>query len=142
MPNIDKEWIKEQLSLSKTTKASQEAIVKLLDAWSEITTKSKEFQTDVVEKFSKLAVGSPIFIPVNPKEVWVPAMPGRISVGDEVLVKEDAFEGDLAPIHNGRRGRVVAIRYGDIIVNSIDGLNPALVGSHYSPYHLLKLHKG
>lgn len=68
-------------------------------------------------------------------------MPGRLVVGDEVLVREDAFSGELAPIHNGRRGRIVAIRYGDIIVNSTDDMQPSLVGTHYSPYHLLKLEK-
>lgn len=142
MPNIDEEWLNQQLQLSKTDKKTADVIKYLMDGWSKLNVSNDKVIKEAVEKFSKLAVGVPIYVPVEEQEVWVPAMPGRLSVGDTVLVKSDAFEGELGQIHNGRRGRIVAVRYGDIIVNSTDGIEPALVGSHYSPFHLLKLERG
>jgi hypothetical protein len=44
----------------------------------------------------------------------------------------------LGTIHNGRRGSVVGVRYGDVIFNDTDGKNPPLKGVHYSPYKLEK----
>jgi hypothetical protein len=78
---------------------------------------------------------------VKEDEKWIPGMAGRMKVGDIVLIRPDAFEGELGQIHNGRRGKVVAVRYGDIIVNSIDDIEPKLNGTHYNPMHLLKLVK-
>ena len=37
-----------------------------------------------------------------------------------------------------RRGKVVGVRYGDIIFKSTDNKEPILDGSHYSPYQLQK----
>ena len=51
----------------------------------------------------------------------------------------DAYEGDLGRVHNGRRGKVVAVRYGDVIFKSTDGKSPVLDGAHYTPYKLEKL---
>jgi hypothetical protein len=42
-------------------------------------------------------------------------------------------------MHNGRRGRVVAVRYGDVIFNSTDNKKPLLEGAHYPPNFLEKL---
>jgi PHP family Zn ribbon phosphoesterase len=72
-------------------------------------------------------------------EIWEPGMPGFIRVGDEVRVLANAFEGELGQLHNGRRGRVVAVRSGDVIVKTTDGREPVLDGSHYSPYKVEKL---
>jgi PHP family Zn ribbon phosphoesterase len=92
-----------------------------------------------IKIFSNLALGQPIVDTKKVNESWTDAMPGRLKVGDEVMVRIDAFTGELATIHNGRRGKVVAVRYGDIIVNSIDGLEPELKGTHYNPMQLQKL---
>jgi hypothetical protein len=70
--------------------------------------------------------------------MWIPLQPGQVTVADVVRVKADAFSDKLGPIHNGRKGTVVAVRYGDIIVNSTDGKTPELKGVHYSPYKLEK----
>lgn len=142
MPNIDKKWLEQQLQLSKTDKKTADVINYLMDGWSKLEVSNDKVKRDAIEKFSKLALGVPIHVLVEEQEVWTPAMPGRLSVGDTVLVRSDAFEGELGQIHNGRRGRIVGIRYGDIVVNSTDGIEPALVGSHYSPFHLLKLERG
>jgi hypothetical protein len=87
--------------------------------------------------FTKLAVNHSI-LPDKPDEVWTDAQPGAILVGDEVRVKSDAYDGDTGVIHNGRRGKVVAVRYGDIIFKSNDGKMPVLDGTHYTPYQLQK----
>jgi hypothetical protein len=58
-----------------------------------------------------------------------------------VRVKSDAFRGDIGPMHNSRVGKVIAVRYGDVIINSTDGKTPELKGVHYSPYKLEKRYK-
>ena len=65
--------------------------------------------------------------------------PGNIKVAEVVRVKADLFDGELGPIHNGRVCRVVGVRYGDVIVKSIDDRTPVLDGTHYSPHDLQKL---
>lgn len=139
MPNIDKEWVVKQLVDNTIEPKTGDAIVALIKSWSELKIETPEMQKRVLQIFSKLALGQPIVSTKKANETWVDAMPGRIKVGDEVMVRENAFTGELAPIHNGRRGRVVAVRYGDIIVNSTDGAEPELRGTHYSPHHLQKL---
>lgn len=138
MPSIDRQWVYEQLTENKTKKLVGDAVLKLLDTWDSISA-SPEDAKKIVEIFSRVGLNVPIIERVSKDEVWVNARPGDIKVGDEVLVKDDAFTHDHAHMHNGRRCRVVAIRYGDIICNSIDGAKPELLGSHYSPAHLLKL---
>jgi hypothetical protein len=89
--------------------------------------------------FSKLALGTVLVQPeVASNEVWIPALPGQLVVGDEVRVLANAFSDSVGVSHNGRRGRVVAIRYGDVIFKSTDGKEPVLEGTHYSPYKLEK----
>jgi hypothetical protein len=60
-------------------------------------------------------------------------------VAEIIRVKEQAFTGQQGKRHNGRICRVVAVRYGDIIVKSIDNRDPLLDGTHYSPHDLEKL---
>lgn len=141
MPNIDKKWVAEQLTLNKTKKASGDAVLKLLETWENINL-TPEQAKEAVAIFNKLSLNEPIHIPLKKDEVWVEARPGDIVVGDEMLVKPNAYEHpEVALIHNGRRGRVVAIRYGDIIVKYTDGKTPEVDNAHHSPYSLLKLVK-
>jgi hypothetical protein len=139
MPKIDKEWVIKQLVENIVQPKVGDAVISLIKVWSETEIDTPESQKEVIKIFSKLALGQPIVGQKKENEIWEPAMPGRIRVGDEVMIRTDAFTGELAPMHNGRRGRVVAVRYGDIIVNSTDGLEPELKGTHYSPMHLQKL---
>lgn len=138
MPSVNYEWVADQLTQKKTRKVAGDAVMSLLKAWESLRLSDTEAK-ETAEAFSKLAMGVPIVDQAKPEEVWVEARPGAIKVGDEIMVKPDAFVGDHGVMHNGRRGRIVAIRYGDIIVNSIDGIEPELRGTHYSPSHLLKL---
>jgi hypothetical protein len=137
MKKLDTNWAKSQLEQAKVPVDVGISIVKLLEVWS---TLSHEDSNDnkVAQLFSLLACS--VSIVESPSdEVWEAARPGFVRVGDEVRVMADAFEGELGQLHNGRRGRVVAVRYGDIIIKTTDGKEPVLDGSHYSPYKLEKL---
>lgn len=135
--NVDYEWVREQMTLAKVRVAPGEAVLQLLNAWENVDLPDA-FVDDAIEHFAKLARGTAI-VPTNPNERWEDARPGGIKVGDIVRIKDDAFKGELGQMHNGRKGRIVGIRYGDIVVKSIDDRTPVLDGAHYSPHHLQKL---
>jgi len=137
MKNIDMTWVRSQLESAKVSIPVGESVLALIDTW----TKTEHIDNDddkVLELFFKLCKTTAL-VDTLENEIWQPAGPGFIRVGDEVRVLADAFEGELGQIHNGRRGRVVAVRYGDIIIKTTDGKEPVLDGSHYSPYKLEKL---
>jgi hypothetical protein len=139
MPEINREWIIEQLQAAKVKVGSGKAIMKLLEAWEEIPELSDNMKEEVLKIFPLVARGVVLKVEEDDNDYkWVPLQPGQISVGDVVRVKADAYEDKLGPIHNGRRGTVVAVRYGDVIFNDTDGKKPELKGAHYSPYKLEK----
>jgi hypothetical protein len=140
MPEVNYEWIKEQLQAAKVKIGSGKAIIKLLEAWEQIPTLSDPMTREVLDVFPKLARGVAFVVEENENDyAWIPLQPGQIVVGDVVRVKADAYEDSkLGPIHNGRHGTVVAVRYGDVIFNDTDGKTPELKGVHYSPYKLEK----
>ena len=139
MPEVNYEWIKEQLQGAKVKVGSGKAILKLLETWEEIPKLSDNMKKEVLEVFPQLAQGFSIVEEENENDyAWIPLQPGQITVGDVVRVKADAFKDKLGPIHNGRRGTVAAVRYGDVIFNDTDGKTPELKGVHYSPYKLEK----
>ena len=139
MPEVNYEWVRQQLEEAKAKVGSGNAVLKLLETWEQMTKLSPKMAEEAIELFSKLALGKPAVTPPAPAdEVWIPLQPGQIVVGDEVRVLFDAFTDKAGILHNGRRGRVIAIRYGDVIFKSTDGKNPELNGVHYSPYKLEK----
>lgn len=134
MPNVNDEWAKQQFAAAKVRVVVGKAVLELLDTWKTLELKPEHAQA-AVEVFSKLALNHSLVEP--PKdEVWVPAQPGFIKVGEEVRVMNNAFSDSTGQIHNGRRGIVVAIRHGDVIIRSNDNKEPFLDGTHYSPYKL------
>lgn len=139
MPEVNNEWIRQQLEEAKVRVGSGKAILRLLETWDTLGDLTDAISKETIEIFSRLALGKTA---KDPKpvadEVWVPALPGQISVGDEVRVLTDAFSDKTGVIHNGRRGKVTAVRYGDVIFKSTDGKSPNLDGIHYSPYKLEK----
>lgn len=142
MPEIDRNWVVEQLEAAKVKVGSGKAILKLLDAWAEIPKLSDNMIEEVLTVFPQLAKGHVIKVEENEDDyVWMDAQPGQITVGDVVRVKANAFEDKLGTLHNGRRGKVVAIRYGDVIFKDTDGKQPPLDGVHYSPYKLEKRYR-
>lgn len=136
MPNIDEAWVREQFQAAKVKVGVGNAVLKLLNTWNE-TKLSDAAAKETVEIFSKVALNYSL-VASNENETWVPAQPGFISVGDEVRVMHNAFNDETGRMHNGRRGKVVAVRYGDVIFRSTDDRKPFLDGVHYSPYKLEK----
>jgi hypothetical protein len=134
MPDINEEWAREQFVSAKVRVVVGKAVLELLDVWKTLELKP-EHAKSAVEVFSKLALNHSLIDP--PKdEVWVPAQAGFLTVGEEVRVMNDAFSDSTGAMHNGRRGIVVAIRSGDVIIRSNDDKKPFLDGVHYSPYKL------
>lgn len=139
MPEVNNEWVRQQLEEAKVRVGSGKSILRLLETWESLGDLSDNISKETIEIFSRLALGKLAKDP-EPKadEIWIPAQPGQIKVGDEVRVLVDAFTDKTGVIHNGRRGKVTAVRYGDVIFKSTDGKTPELDGVHYSPYKLEK----
>jgi len=138
MPNVNEEWVRSQFDAAKVKVAPGKAVMSLLHAWKDIEGLNEKQAREAIEIFSRVALNYALVEPTHESETWVPCQPGFISVGDDVRVFADAFDGELGRVHNGRRGKVVAVRYGDVIIKTNDGKEPVLDGAHYSPYKLEK----
>ncbi len=138
MPHSDEQWVRSQFEAAKVKVAPGKAVLALLKTWEGLDLNEKQAK-EAVDIFSKVALNHALVEPQKKDEKWEPLRPGFIAVGDEVRVMHDAFDGDLGRLHNGRRGKVVGVRYGDVIFKATDGKNPPLDGAHYSPYKLEKL---
>lgn len=139
MPEVNFEWVKQQLGEAKVKVGSGNAIMKLLESWNDIDKLSPNMAEETLRVFARLAAGKTALEPKDPvDEIWIPLQPGNITVGDEVRILSDAFSDKTGIMHNGRRGKVMAVRYGDVIFKSTDGKDPELNGVHYSPYKLEK----
>ena len=138
MPDVNFEWVRQQMQDAKVKVAPGVVLLALLETWKDFDKLTEDQAKDAVKLFSNLALGINIFEEVKQDEVWIPAQPGQLVVGDEVRVLKDAFSDTTGVMHNGRRGKIVGIRYGDVIFKSTDGKDPNLSGVHYSPYKLEK----
>lgn len=140
MEESSMEWVKEQMTAAKLKQSVGTSVLRLMEVWDTMN-HSEKTASEAVEAFSKLALGYPLVEPSieDFKGTWVPAQPGQLSVTDVVRVKLDAYSGSLGRLHNGRICKIVAIRYGDIVVKSVDNKDPVLEGAHYSPHSLEKL---
>lgn len=131
MPKVDFNWVDEQMAGAKVRIPVGKLAVALLKAWDEIDTKDlsdKQIEEALV-LFKHLAQSHSILEPYK-DEIWVDARPGDLKVADAVRVKSDAFTGELGTRFNGRRGKIVGIRYGDIVFRSEDDRTPLLDGVH------------
>lgn len=143
MANTNMDWVKEQLTQNKTKKAVGDSVIKLLAVWDELKEKNQSVKTlnpqEIIDIFSKLSMGHAL-IQENKNERWVKAQIGAIKVADTVRVAFDAFDESTGKSNlNGRRGRIVAVRSGDIIVKTDDKKLPILDGVHIKPEFLEKL---
>lgn len=140
MSDINMDWVKEQLTQNKTRKMTGDAVLELLEAWKSVKKPPKtDISKEVVELFSKLALGHAL-VKQDKNETWVPVQAGAIKVTEIVRVRFDAFDESSGRYFlNGRRGKVVGVRYGDIVVKSDDGKTPELDGTHFRPENLEKL---
>jgi hypothetical protein len=134
---IDIKWVKEQLTQNRTKKAVGDSVIKLIETWEalEIADENKE---TVVDIFSKLSLGH-VIVKNNKKENWVQAQSGAISIGDTMRTKFNAFDGEKGKTMNNRRCKVVGIRYGNIVLRSIDEKSPVIDGTHFNTSQLEKL---
>lgn len=137
MKKVQEEWVNSQLEKARVPVSVGESVKTLLAAWATCTHIDKHGD-HVLAIFSKLAVNHAIVFD-SAEESWIQVEPGFIKVGDEVRVRHDAYPDDVGRLHNGRRGKVVATRYGDIIIKTTDNVQPAMSGAHHSPYKLEKL---
>lgn len=139
MPEVNFDWVNQQMAEAKIKIGSGKAVMELLRVWETMEKLTPGLAKEAVAVFSKLALSKPINDPIEEVDaVWVPAQPGQINIGDEVRVMINAFDDKAGVMHNGRRGKVIAVRYGDVIFKSTDGKTPQLDGVHYSPYKLEK----
>ena len=136
MQHVDMQWASAQMADAKVKKAVGKSVMELLEAWSKLSHDEK-YSQEVIDIFSRLSL-SKALVEENPDQTWVDARPGFIVVGDVVRIKQDAYSGAAGVMHNGRLGKVVAVRYGDVIFRSTDGKQPFLDGTHHSPYKLEK----
>jgi hypothetical protein len=134
---LDMSWVKTQLQAAKVRKPVGDATIALIELFDSFTL-TDEQRAKVMEMFSLLGLGH-AYVKTNKNELWMPVRPGDIKTADEVRVRADAYEGETGTLHNGRRGVVVGVRYGDVIIRSTDGKSPALEGAHYPPQMLEKL---
>jgi hypothetical protein len=132
---VNEDWVRDQFTQAKVKQATGTAVLRLLEVWNTMNHSDKS-AADVVNVFSKIALGHALVPQSTADEVWVSAQPGQIKVGDEVRVKVDAYSGEAGQTHNGRRGRIVAIRYGDVVFKSDDDKMPVINGAHHSPHML------
>jgi hypothetical protein len=130
-------WVKAQLQAAKVRKPVGDATIALIELFDSFTL-TDEQRAKSMEMFSLLGLGH-AYVKTNKNELWMPVRPGDIKTADEVRVRADAYEGETGTVHNGRRGVVVGVRYGDVIIRSTDGKSPALEGAHYPPQMLEKL---
>jgi len=133
--SVNEDWVRDQFTQAKVKQATGTAVLRLLEVWNTMN-HSDQSAAEIVDVFGKVAQGHALVSQNSANEVWVAAQPGQIKVGDEVRVKVDAYQGEAGQTHNGRRGRIVAIRYGDVVFNSEDSKTPAINGAHHSPYML------
>lgn len=131
-------WYVEQMREAGVAQQVQTSVLRLLEVWDTMnhTNVSRDETLDV---FGKLARGHALVEqPMTVEEVWEPARPGALVMGDRVRVFLNAYDGEAGLVHNGRRGLIVAIRYGDIVVRYDDEHEPKIDGARHSPHMLEK----
>lgn len=133
------DWAREQMNDLNVDQATRTAVERLLEVW--WTQNHSDRSRDLtLSTFDHLARGESLVKETD--EVWEPVKPGSIAVRDEVRVRSDAYSDQpTGRAHNGRRGVVVAIRSGDVIIRYTDGRTPEGNGVHHSPHALERLLK-
>lgn len=140
MYEIDMDWVKEQLTRNKTKKYVGDAVLSLLGSWSDVKLPPKsDSSNEVLDIFYKLAKGHAL-IKDEKNETWVQVFTGSIKIADVVRIKYNAFDEKSGKNElNGRRGVIVGLRSGDIIIKTNDDILPVLDGAHVKPEFLEKL---
>lgn len=136
--SIDIEWARAQMKAADLLQPTQSAVERLLVELDKMML-SDAATTAVTATFTRLAQGHALVTEqAHPSEVWVQARPGSLVVADEVRVKADAYDGVVGTNHNGRRGNIVAIRYGNVYVKYHDNRAATAESMHHKPAALEK----
>lgn len=134
---LDAKWVEDQCRLGELGPDVTFVVKKMIDALDSYTLPEPARQT-ASNAVAKLVRGESIAVE-KPDDRWGPVIPGAYSIGDKVRVKPDAYS-ELLPAqrHNGRRGRVTAVRNGLAIVLYDDSPSVDLQHQH-SPEKLQRL---
>lgn len=136
MTKVSLKWAAEQLKLAEVPENVAEPVLILLDELNDAKADEPTYET-IISIFASLALSRPIYEPA-PEAEWRTVQRGFIRVSDIVRIKPDAFEGTAGEQQNGRVGRVVAIRSGNILVSTTDNREPKIESHHYDPEKLDK----
>lgn len=132
---LDLSWAEEQIAAARVPVPVGRAILTLLRTWAELSFPNEPQQNQALDLFNRLARDEALV--EDSEDEWRPVQVGfMLKVGDTVRVRKDAFKESAGRTHNGRVGRVLAKRSGDIIVRSTDGRAPYLDAAHYPPSSL------
>lgn len=130
-------WVRQQMrdaNVRPLVQAYVEELFNIYERW-EYPKSEKDAAFEVFDKLRRdIALDKPRQVP----EVWQAGRPGRFALRDEVRVRADAYLGEVGEIHNGRRGVIIAIRHGDILVKYEDGREPEIKDARHSPFNLEK----
>lgn len=114
MMDINWDWVKDQLEKARVPQEHATSVTRLLETL-ETMRLSDDPLRSVLDTFQRLSLGYTI-VPDSANERWVEVLPGNYAIGNTVRVKSDAYDGKKSTLHNGRRGRVVAVRSGKTVV--------------------------
>jgi hypothetical protein len=129
--DLDLSWAEQQIAAARVPVPVGKATLALLRAWGEVEFPNQAQQEQALKLFSRLARNEAV---VEDSREWKPVQVGfMVRVGDTVRVRKDAFKDTNRRALNGRVGKVVAKRSGDIIVRSTDEQAPFLDSAHFPP---------
>lgn len=129
---LDLSWAEGQIAAARVPVPVGRATIELLKAWGELHFPNESQMIQALDLFNTLARNEAVVEETETK--WIPVNVGfNIRVGDTVRVRKNAFADAAGRLHNGRVGRVLAKRSGDIIVRSTDDRLPYLDSAHYPP---------
>ncbi len=129
----NEKWLAAQFEADKTDAAVANLIIAHLKTWESLDVKEGK-EDDILERFVKLAKGQMIADP-EPDAKWLSGAVQTPGVGQTVRVPPDKFTGHRGQALNGRVGKVVAVRYGDVIFNTTDDLE-YIEGIRLRPHEL------
>lgn len=129
---LDLSWAEGQIAAARVPVPVGKAVIELLKTWGELKFPNEHQMIQALDLFNTLGRNEAVVEETEAK--WLPVHVGfNLRIGDTVRVRKDAFKDGAGRTHNGRVGRVLAKRSGDIIVRSTDGRVPYLDASHYPP---------
>lgn len=129
----NEKWLADQFSADKTSPETARKIISLLKTWDGLSVEDGQ-EDEILGRFVKLAKKQMIADP-EPDAKWLAGSIQTPGVGQTVRVPPDKFTGHRGQSLNGRVGKVVAVRYGDVIFNTTDDLE-YIEGIRLRPHEL------